>query len=522
MNRKALIKMSLYGVLLAVILSLASLLFLNRITAIQASRFRDDFLTFYASSLERKIQNLSVEQIRNSKKILQDERGFGPPPFGPPRGAPSLLREGQPMPPPPDFAGRPMMPPPPPGGFHPRMHEGPPSRNAGPEMWLITATGDILSAKENAKWDLNWEQLPRPAGNKKLVSKEDFFRLKPSISVIKLNAEVPLYLVVRDTKPMAFGRLLATQAILTSAMIVIALVIALAALFFYLHKKSKEARSVLRRLEEGDLKARFEIKRFDEFGELMLDFNRMAEEIEMLVGRIHSTEKKRKELLQELGHDLRTPLASLKTNFETLELHHEKLSNDDKTNLFGVLNSEVDYLKDLIEKLMTIAALDEPHYKTTTIHVDLQELLTQEIKARQNAAGNGLTWMFNGNLEVPDRIVLGDTHLILRLVRNGLDNAARYAETKVVVDLKQEAGKIQIQISDDGPGFDSESLKTFGVRKEFQGRKIGKNGHISLGLGAVIMRTIAELHNGSIRISNLRTEDKNEGALLNIELPLAP
>ncbi|KHD89602.1 MAG: sensor protein kdpD [Bdellovibrio sp. ArHS] len=500
MNRKALIKMSLFGILLALVLSVTSLLFLNRFASTQASRFREEFLTFYASSLSRKIQKMSWEDLRHAKKILQEDQGFGPPPpFGPP---------GPHMPPPPN-------------GFRPPRPPRPPGPPPGPEMWLVSETGEILAQKGPSKWNLSWSSLPRPNDEKKILNQEDFFRLRPSVSVIKLATDLPLFLVVRENKSLPFAPLLIAQAVLTSAMILIGLVIALVVLFFYLHRKSNEARSVLHRLEQGDLKARFEIRRFDEFAGLMVDFNRMAEEIEMLVGRIHTTEKKRKELLQELGHDLRTPLTSLKTNFETLELHHEKLGSEEKHHLFSVLNSEVDYLKDLLEKLMTIAALDEPHYKATTAHIDLQELLLQEIKTRQNASGNSLTWTLDTQLQDIEGIVLGDPHLILRLLRNGLDNASRYAETRVHVELKKEKDKLQIHINDDGPGFDDESLKNFGVRKEFQGRKITKGGHISLGLGAVIMRTIAELHNGSIHISNQRAINQKAGASLKIELPLS-
>lgn len=499
MNRKAFIKIALFSIAIALILSLCSLLFLNRLTAIQASRFRDDFLAFFVPSLEKRLQNLSLQEIRTlNGRIFR----HGPPSFGPP---PEGLRP--PGPPP-------MMPPP------PRPLGG--GAGFGPGMWLLTAQGEVIAQRDNEPWTLSWKDLPHPQVSGKAQSREDFFRLKPSISVVKLATPEPLYLVVVEDKRLFLAPLLMTQAVLTASMIVIALVVAMASIFFYLRRKSEEARSVLRRLEQGDLKARFEIKRFDEFGELMLDFNRMAEEIETLVRRIHETETKRKELLQELGHDLRTPLTSLKTNFETLQVHHEKLSVQQKTSMFGILIGEIDYFKDLIEKLMTIASLDEPHYKKSTVHVDIQELLLQEIKARQNAPDNKLTWIFDDSLSVPDRVVLGDAHLIQRLLRNGLDNASRYAETKVFVQLRYEEGKIQVRILDDGPGLDNEALHTFGLRREFQGRRLTKGGHYSLGLGSVIMKTIAELHNGKIQITNHVHDGKKEGAVLSIELPVAP
>ncbi|HEY1079729.1 MAG TPA: HAMP domain-containing sensor histidine kinase [Bdellovibrio sp.] len=503
MNRKALIKISLFSLVITLLLSLGSLLFLNRFASIQGSRFRDDFLTFYASSLERRIQNLTLEQIRESKDILQKEGDFPPTPHF--RSPPPDFRPGErPHGPPP----RGFMPPPP----QPRT-----------DMWIVFTNGLILNNSPEANWDLNWTELPKPKEVNRLVTQEDFLRLQSSVSVIKLNYPQDIYLVVRETKRAFLGPLFLTQAILTATMIIIALAIALAFMFFYLHRKSQEARSVLRRLEQGDLKARFEIRRFDEFGELMLDFNRMAEEIETLVGRIHSTEKKRKELLQELGHDLRTPLTGLKTNFETLQVHHERLSAKDKTEMFTSLSGEITYLQDLIEKLMAIASLDEPHYKASTEEVDLVEILSQEVQMRQSAHGNNLTWTLQNNLHTnrPAK-VLGDGHLLLRLLRNGLDNASRYANSTVKVNVTVESQSVRIYISDDGPGLEQNAIESFGKRREFQGRRITKNGHFSLGLGAVIMSAIAQLHNGAIGILNVYEGAERKGAMLVIELPLAP
>lgn len=506
MNRKAFLKISAFSLLLALLLSFCSLLFLNEFASRQGARFRDDFLSFFAGSLERRIQNLSLAEIQaQSRTLLRDDR-HGPRPPGPP----------------PPHAGLwppPMMRPPPPGeppdrrqGLSPRP-PGPGGPNP-PQIWLVDGKGRELARSQPGDEDvLAWDRLPRPQKSGVVLSKDDGFGFGASYSVIKLNAHENLFLVMRDPKKPFWGALLITQVVLTSGMIILALIGSLSILFFYLKRKSTEARSVLKRLESGDLKARFEIKRFDEFGELLLDFNRMADEIETLVRRIHTTEQKRKTLLQELGHDLRTPLTSLKTNFEILQNHDARLSAQDKHNLFGVLTGEIDYFKDLIEKLITIASLDEPHYKSSTEQVKLDNLIRQEIQLRQKSGENSLHWRVE--ITPGSRPILGDSHLILRLLRNALDNAARYAESQVLITLKQTDAQLKLGIQDDGPGLDEETQKTFGERHEFRGRRMTKGGHFSLGLGSVIMKTITELHHGQLRIGN----KPEGGALLEITLP---
>lgn len=515
MNRKALLKISIFGLAFAILLSFCSLVFLNNFALRQSARFRDEFILFFASSIERQIQDKSFEEIRAmGSRLLQEDR------FRPPRGMMPPPKGDMSFPPPPppngEFRpggpGGPGGPPPPFGGPGGRPGEGPRGPMMMPQIWIVSEFGNIIAERREGQDALPWKSLPRPSVAGVVESDDQWLGFGSSFAVIKLNTKQHLYVVLKEPRKSFLGPLFLTQAVLTAGMIAVAIIGSFGFLFFYLRRKSEEARSVLRRLESGDLKARFEIKRFDEFGELLLDFNRMADEIETLVGRIHSTERKRKTLLQELGHDLRTPLTSLKTNFEILQQHQDRLSSADKANLFGVLSGEIDYFKDLIEKLITIASLDEPHYKATTEKIDMHVLIAQEVQLRQKSHENKIMWKYDPASSPP---LLGDSHLILRLLRNGLDNAARYAENEIRVVLEHAGKNILVHIYDDGPGLDEEALKSFGERHEFRGRRLTKGGHFSLGLGSVIMKTIAELHHGKLSISN----SSAGGAHLKIELP---
>lgn len=500
MNKNALIKLSLLSVTIAIVLSLISLLFMNRFMSQQGARFRDDFLRFYAASLEQKLEPYSLEQIRQKKDLLTMDQSFLPP-----------------LPPP----GEMMMPPPPPMG-PPPPHRGPRDHRPPPHMdfdaWIVTEAGEVIAFKRSRTLPANWNSLPHPKSSKQIETTENFFRIGTEIVVLRLENKTPLYLVVRGQERPMLGNLIFIQAVLTSSMIVIALILAMLALFLYMRRKSEEARSVLRRLEEGDLKARFTIHRLDEFGGLMLDFNRMAEEIEKLVGRIHTTERTRKQLLQEMGHDLRTPLTSLKTSFETLQTHYDRISEEERQNLFEVLVREIDYFKDLIEQLMTIASLDEPHFKASTEQIDVQNLLMQEIRHHQRT-DSPIQWKLHVDSSAHPNPVLGDGHLIQRLLRNGMENARRHANSKVDIHMTQKSDHLIIEICDDGPGADLDALNSFGKRREFRGRKITKDGHFSLGLGSVIMKAIAELHNGQVKIENIEGDGKILGAKLTIRLP---
>lgn len=383
-----------------------------------------------------------------------------------------------------------------------------------PLLWLVSKEGIILSTNTDLQIPIEWKDLKRPKKIHGMVANEDNI-LNPKTYVVKLNTTPTTYLISHNERTLFQGPFLLLQGTHTFTTAALAVFLALSISFYYLRRKSEEARKVLTRLGAGDLKARFEIKRYDEFGNLILDFNRMADEIERLVKKLSDTEVSRSNLLQELGHDLRTPLTSLSTAFETIKLHHELLSPEDKEELFTMIGTDIRYFKDLLEKLTIVATIDGPHYKSSTETIDLHSLLETELHSRKTAIGHNLNWSL-----VPDQnktpYILGDSHLITRLFRNAFDNASRYAESNVTVKVQEHKDKVEILILDDGPGLTEESLKAFGKRRERRQRKEKDPEDFSLGLGSVIMKTIAQVHGGTLEIMNHFSQNEVQGACVKV------
>jgi signal transduction histidine kinase len=210
-----------------------------------------------------------------------------------------------------------------------------------PNLWLVSQEGIVLSRNSPQDLPIEWRDLHVPKKIHGIEMNEEKFGIKPKTFVVKLDTTPVTYLISRNERTLFQGPYLLIQGTHTFTTAALAVFLALSISFYYMRRKSTEARKVLGRLEAGDLKARFEIKRFDEFGNLILDFNRMANEIEQLVMRLRETEISRSNLLQELGHDLRTPLTSLSTAFETMKEHHELLSNEEKSELFAMIGDDL-------------------------------------------------------------------------------------------------------------------------------------------------------------------------------------
>lgn len=468
----------------ALALSLISLFCLVHISDMVVEDYRYGYMMYIGRKIEKSSAYLPVEKI-NVNKV--------PTPPLPSKDALSLLKVTE-------IAGPVPVAEPRPKKKRRVLENIPDDTQKGPKpfLWLVSEDGAILSANTVNPLPMKWTELPHPEKVHGIGQSENKL-WEPKTFIIRLNTVPRTYLITHNERSLFQGPFLWIQGLHTFATAALAVFMALSICFYYLRRKSSEAGKVLRRLESGDLKARFEIKRFDQFGNLILDFNRMADEIERLVKRLNDTETSRSHLLQELGHDLRTPLTSLGTSFEALKFFNDKMSPEEREELFTMIDADIVYFRDLLEKLTIVATIDESHYKVSSEKIDLARMLEAELKNRQTASGTGLTW----NLTTTDdykHIIFGDLHLISRLFKNAFDNAARYARDNIHVEIFSKKETLEVVVTDDGPGLTPEALQSFGKRRET--RKIKDARNFSLGLGSVIMRTIAEVHDGTVIMSN--------------------
>lgn len=494
MKRFVYLKLFIISIIGALILSFMSLVFMVRISDMVVADYRYGYLLYIARSIERSTVYKPVTDVNVNK--------FPSPP--PMDSALKIIEEGYTMNETEldESITRKLT-----RKFKLKTNEE--DQRSKPSLWLVNDKGMILSANNLQGLPIEWEKLPKPRKVHGITSNEDVL-FDPKTFVIRLDTDPKTYLISHNQKTLFQGPFLWIQGAHTFTTAALAMFFALSILFFYLRRKSRQARVVLNRLERGDLKARFDIKRFDEFGNLLGDFNRMADEIERLVNRVNMTEASRSQLLQELGHDLRTPLTSLNTSIETLGLHFSELEETDRRELFTMMTADLHYFKELLEKLTIVATIEDPRYKATTEYIRLDKLLDAELRNR--ALGpDKIQWKFDTEENVRP-VILGDEHLITRLFKNALDNASRFARNTIQVQLRELRDSIEILILDDGPGLTPEAIRAFGQRRER--RSIKERSHeFSLGLGSVIMKTIAEAHDGSISMEN---QHGRQGACLRV------
>lgn len=366
---------------------------------------------------------------------------------------------------------------------------------------------------------LDWSKVAKPQQSYENLS------LKPFQSLIRFPGNPPQYLYVTSGRgrPRSETVLVTTFASLgVSALIGIAL--AMLALFKSLRDKAVLADSVIAELQRGNLKARFPIRRMDEIGQAMGRFNKMADEIERLVEQLRSVERSRMALLQELAHDLRTPVASLKNLLETLQSQGGSIAAALHEELLGLALKETDYFERLVEDLLVLAQVSEPRYLASREALNLAELLEEEadgLRARRTSEARKIELV--KFLPAAPVLVHGDPQLLRRMIRNTLDNAFSFARHRVVVRLERENGeRARIVVEDDGPGFSADALASYGERRV--SRVLGTTqeaSRLSVGLGSVIIKTVARSQGGEVQAANVTSgSGQAVGASVSIRLPV--
>lgn len=398
------------------------------------------------------------------------------------------------------------------------------------EMWIVNADNQILaSSPADAVPPVALLQRAKPGVIHEVVARGRFFSGTAASAIVRLQSDQPRYLLIHNPGTPARGAFF-TMATLFVVTLVTAILLGLLLLTLYLRMRSAEARRVIQDMEAGNLSARFTSGRLDAIGGLMQHFNAMANEIQRLVLQLQAIEKTRRELLQELGHDLRTPLTSLRTAIDTLSVHGEAMEQQEREEFFTVVSNELDYFTKLIDDLFFIANIDEPRYRNQASSVDLCDLLKAETGHAvhmQQQADQVIEFVLeiDAGCEQGSQqggFITGDTYLISRLLRNVFENAARYAQSKVRIRLSAIGAVLALSIEDDGPGLSADAMFRFGQRRDtrllFQGLPSRQAG-ISLGLGSVIIKSIVELHGGHYEIANGEARSEYPGAHLRLTFP---
>ncbi|MGA5586465.1 ATP-binding protein [Pseudomonas siliginis] len=239
--------------------------------------------------------------------------------------------------------------------------------------------------------------------------------------------------------------------------------------------------------------------RRDEFGVLATDFNRMGARLQSLIGS-------QRQLLRDVSHELRSPLARLRIALALAE----RANPEEREKLWPRLTRECDRLEALISEILVLARVDADN--ASAEEVDLNALLATLQKDAQLGSPEQTV-----RLQAESQLNLkGWPTMIERAVDNLLRNAQRFNPSDQPIELQaaRQGERIVISVRDHGPGVQTEHLSQLG--EPFY-RAPGQTaaGH---GLGLAIAKRAAERHGGTLTLAN----HPQGGFVASLELPLVP
>jgi signal transduction histidine kinase len=263
----------------------------------------------------------------------------------------------------------------------------------------------------------------------------------------------------------------------------------------------RNLRRVVERFGRGELGIRFHLARQDEIGELARAFNRMADHITTLL----SAERR---LLQDVSHELRSPLARLGFAIELAKTSH------DRDAALNRIRKEGDRLNQLVDELLQLTRAEGDPAARNVEEIalaDLLEDLVVDCHVEAEAKGCRLVSRIDQSATLS-----GDRELLRRACENVLRNAIRHAPAASSVEVALSVNKeiATIAIRDEGPGVPADALaeifKPFYRVENARDRTSG-----GMGLGLAIASRAVELHRGRMSARNAKP-----GLVVEIELPV--
>ena len=334
-----------------------------------------------------------------------------------------------------------------------------------------------------------------------------------TISKVKLKEKNIGYIVVSEEANDILNAVKERKDFIIRTVLAVALVILIFSLF--LNKYILKPIGLLVSFSEAIKKKsnkNVDIKNFfvrgDEIGKLTKSIDEMTKELQKRTARAES-------FSNDLAHEIRNPLASLKGASELLDKSSEK---NESEKLLKIINHDVERIERLITDYSQMLKDEATWSREKMSKINLIEVIENVVEDFKQDLKNQ-----NKNIDINisskklehDYFVLGIENRLEQVIANLLDNAISFSDnnSKIEVSLSQSSKDFVIHIKDEGPGFlETSTQKVFKRFYSNRPKSFGKHS----GLGLNIVKNIVELHEGTVTASN-RVDKK--GAQVEVLLP---
>lgn len=269
----------------------------------------------------------------------------------------------------------------------------------------------------------------------------------------------------------------------------------------------RDMAAAARRMEVGDYSVRVRTASRDEVGQLAQAFNRMSAELQNL-------EQSRRDLVANVSHELKTPIAAIRAHLENLL---DGVERPDPAAL-QVMLGQTERLGRLVEQLLDLSKLESGEVPLKREDVAIEPLVARvisEIAVAREAEGVRIRRDIPGDLPLLD----ADAERVHQVLYNLVDNAVRYSTSggEVTVAAHRHNGSVEISVADTGTGIAPEHLPRL-FERFYRADAARSRGVGGTGIGLAIARSVVEAHGGHIRAES----EPGKGSVFTFDLPVAP
>ncbi|MDN3696951.1 histidine kinase sensor domain-containing protein [Vibrio cortegadensis] len=273
----------------------------------------------------------------------------------------------------------------------------------------------------------------------------------------------------------------------------------------FLQQPLDRLREASRRLSQGD----FSVSVVNELNSKTTEFHELATDFDHMTQKIHSLAEKQRRLIRDVSHELRTPLAR-----QNLALHLlRKKSQDSEQHLITRLETEINEMDDLIGEILQFSRLENSQYDAEYLPLQLESYC--EIQASQSKMELIGNQQIQTHLNNQTPMINADARLLLRILKNLIGNAIKYAGQDAVIQVSvsnaftADKSKLQtgmqnfvvVTVEDDGPGIPKHQLKSiFDPFTRLESARDKQSG--GYGLGLAIVKEAMNLMDGKIVAEN--------------------
>lgn len=239
----------------------------------------------------------------------------------------------------------------------------------------------------------------------------------------------------------------------------------------------------------------------DEVDRLGYAVGRMAHRMAEQLQKLQDSDEQRRELIANVSHDLRTPLASIRGYLETALLKEGSIGREELRNYLEVAAKQSERLGKLVANLFELTKLEVLEVTLNREGYSIAELI-QDVTQKFELMGSQKGVSVKADVGVALPMVCGDIGLMERVLENLIENALRHCSSGAVVRVgaQRVASGIEVRVTDTGSGIAPADINR--VFDRFYQSNRNQGGSSGAGLGLAITKRILELHGVAIKLQS--------------------